>query len=97
MATWPTPKKESLGTFVQELEEEQPDSPFARVLRAKGFCWLDQFPAQKLILSHAGKQISLDLHGLWWAAFDERQQANMTGREVAELQQAKASSWSEDH
>lgn len=86
LMTWPIPVMEelNLGEFSKDLdtgktEESKENSPFAGVLRSKGFAWvapsimsgdfndLDRHDTV-LYWSHAGKHFGLKEAGSWWAS-----------------------------
>jgi len=100
---WPVPRKDSLGTFLESAEAESEavvsssSSPFARVLRSKGFCWLDQQPSSKLFWGHAGKQFALSFHGVWFAAFNDQQAEFMKASRPEEYEKALQEVWSEEY
>jgi len=94
LSTWPVPRKDSLGTFLQSADDDV-DGPFSRVLRSKGFCWLDEHPASKLFWSHAGKEMGINFHGLWWDAFNDQQKSYFKAMKPAEYEKAQKGIWSE--
>uniref|UniRef100_A0A7S4F2B8 CobW C-terminal domain-containing protein n=1 Tax=Chrysotila carterae TaxID=13221 RepID=A0A7S4F2B8_CHRCT len=46
------------------------DSPFASLVRSKGFVWLSDEPEVAFYWSHAGKRLDLSEMGRWWASIE---------------------------
>lgn len=71
---WPIPRK-NFDTYLDSIMDASGDakgleaagiaseSPLVRVIRSKGFIWLDNQPRQSLFWSHAGRHFSLDQAG----------------------------------
>jgi G3E family GTPase len=71
---WPIPRK-NFDTYLDMIMDASGDaqgleaagiaseSPLVRVIRSKGFIWLDTQPRQSLFWSHAGRHFSLDQAG----------------------------------
>jgi G3E family GTPase len=87
---WPVPLKEELDLELMkaaakegfEVEDGMSgDSPFAGVLRSKGFCWLaptkwSQDPWRHdtaMYWSHAGKHFGIQTAGKWWGSMSKEQ------------------------
>ena len=85
---WPVPIKEELDIIQLEKaskegaamgEDKVEDSPFAGVLRSKGFCWLGPIVwsdtggdawrhETAMYWSHAGKHFGINTAGKWWGS-----------------------------
>eukprot|EP00929_Paragymnodinium_shiwhaense_P027795 TRINITY_DN16231_c0_g1_i2.p1 TRINITY_DN16231_c0_g1~~TRINITY_DN16231_c0_g1_i2.p1 ORF type:complete len:601 (+),score=113.49 TRINITY_DN16231_c0_g1_i2:91-1893(+) len=104
LQSWPEPQK-SLGEFLQETDVHsdmsdrisEGEMPFSRVLRSKGFCWLQTHPGKIMYWSHAGNHMLLSYEGVWWGAMTENQLKIVTGMNGdAEYKQALKEKWSDD-
>ena len=82
---WPLPSKEMLTTETlarpggETLVQMQAagkgnegSETFARVLRSKGTCWLDQQHRVMASWSHAGRHFRLTPEGTWWATLPDK-------------------------
>jgi len=80
LQTWPEPKK-SLGDFLTDGLNDadasnvkgEGDMPLSRVIRSKGFVWINTHPGKIMYWSHAGKHMLLSYEGVWWGAMTEQQ------------------------
>merc|ERR1711935_765920 len=91
---WPVPIKEGLdlGQLAEAADEgydvdgvtDAIKSPFAGVLRSKGFCWMGPTnwngpnedvwrPNTAMYLSQAGKHFSVAISGAWWATISKEE------------------------
>lgn len=76
---WPIPKEDSLhevlGREVEDSSDDVADDDrphvLSKVMRSKGFCWLAEAPLSMLYWSHAGKSMSIQQEGRWWAALTD--------------------------
>jgi len=73
LARWPVPTKDCLGQVLADAGAGEGASPFTRVIRSKGFCWLETYPSSRMYWSHAGKSLALDFDNFWWDALTESQ------------------------
>lgn len=97
MKSWPVPKKDGLAEFLQaDVKGGDRKSPFARIVRSKGFCWMDEYPNTRMYWSHAGKTMILDHDGLWWGTFPQTPPPYLSERELQELLRAKKEDWCEE-
>lgn len=103
---WPVSKQDDLGDVlsasavnpmsVQEEEEGDEQSPLSRVIRSKGFCWIDSNPSSRMFWSHAGKNMVLQDEGLWWGAVPEERREAMQRHSLADYERARREEWSEE-
>lgn len=76
---WPMAQESSIRAFFESDDLEpviqgQTDStPFARVIRSKGFCWINTSPSERMYWSHAGKSMLMDRSGVWWGCMSPEQ------------------------
>lgn len=99
LAKVPVPMKENLGeVLTAHVDDEDMVGPMSRVIRAKGFCWIDDYPSSRMYWSLAGKSMVLSLDGVWWGAVSPAQLQLMQAREsiMEEYQQARSNDWSEE-
>jgi G3E family GTPase len=74
---WPLPQKTVLKEHVDLLAKDSTESghkaehPFARLLRSKGFIWLNTNPRSRVEWVQAGKHFGMYDNGLWWANFSD--------------------------
>jgi len=92
---WPVPTHSDLKLV---LEDAEPDlgHPMARVIRSKGFCWLEQEPSTRVYWSHAGKDMKLSYSGVWWGAMTPRQVEVMQRLSGGEYERALKEDWDEE-
>mmetsp|Transcript_14154 Transcript_14154/g.38887 ORF Transcript_14154/g.38887 Transcript_14154/m.38887 type:complete len:647 (+) Transcript_14154:64-2004(+) len=96
--SWPVPVKECLGDVVRELEADAAEdkTPLTRVIRSKGFCWIDSEPSSRMYLCHAGKHMMFRFDGVWWGAMSQEQLKLMRKMASAEYDRARREDWDED-
>lgn len=95
----PVARKEHLGdVLTAPLEDADMTGPLSRVIRAKGFCWIDDYPSSRMYWSIAGQSMVLSLDGVWWGAVSEAQLQSMQVLEsvTAEYESARSKDWSEE-
>ncbi|CAE8609230.1 unnamed protein product [Polarella glacialis] len=92
---WPVPKQDDLGLLLTEPSASD-EHPLSRVMRSKGFCWLECHPSSRMYWSHAGKNMVLNYEGLWWGAMKEDQLMLMEKMATGEYERARQEDWSED-
>lgn len=71
------------------------EHPLARVIRSKGFCWLESHPSSRMYWSHAGKSMLLNYEGLWWGAMTKGQLKLMEKMAAGEYERARKEDWDE--
>jgi len=92
---WPVPKQDDLGLLLSEPSRDG-EHPLSRVVRSKGFCWLEGHPSSRMYWSHAGKDMRLNYEGLWWGAMTEAQLKMMTSLSAGEYERARREDWSDE-
>jgi len=77
---WPVSRKDCLSDMLLDsaagssaAAAQNTQSPLTRVIRSKGFCWLDTYPSSRMYWSHAGKNMALEHEGVWWGAMTREQ------------------------
>jgi len=85
---WPVPKQDDLGMLLASSENAEKDHPMSRVIRSKGFCWLETHPSSRMYWSHAGKDMQLKYEGLWWGAMTKDQIQLMETMAVGEYERS---------
>lgn len=93
---WPVPNKDCLGQVLSQPLEGQDKSPFAGVLRSKGFCWLDAYPSSRMYWSHAGKSLALEFDNPWWGSLPEEQLRILDQQPMGDYARAKKEDWSDE-
>lgn len=92
---WPVPKQDDLGLFLSEPLGDK-EHPLARVIRSKGFCWLESHPSSRMYWSHAGKSMLLNYEGSWWGAMTKGQLKLMQKMAAGEYQRARKEDWDDN-
>jgi len=90
---WPVPKQDDLGVLLASGDDAQEDHPLARVIRSKGFCWLETHPSSRMYWTHAGKDMQLRYEGLWWGAMTKDQVKLMETMAVGEYERSLREEW----
>jgi len=94
---WPVPNKDCLGDILSSPPPAGKDkSPFARVIRSKGFCWLDSYPNSRMYWSQAGKNLVLEFDNPWWGSLPEEQLRRLDEAPVGDYARARKEDWSEE-
>ncbi|CAE7343094.1 unnamed protein product [Symbiodinium natans] len=92
---WPIPKHSDLQLTLTD-DDSSADHPMARVIRSKGFCWLESQPSNRVYWSHAGKDMQLTYNGFWWGAMSEEQVKIMQKMAAGEYERAKREDWDDE-
>jgi len=95
LQAWPVAKKDCLGEMLAESPESAERHPMSRVIRSKGFAWIDEYPSSRMYWSHAGKNMVLQFEGLWWGAMHEKQIRMMEQLNQGEYDRVRAEEWKE--
>jgi len=99
---WPVPKDSDLQELLAKSSAATVDgtdeSPFAKVIRSKGFCWHEDYPSTKMFWSHAGKSLGFQFEGIWWGVLgkDELQKLDNAEDLDSEYHRAKREDWSDE-
>lgn len=100
LGEWPEPNKDNLVEFLGEASTSAPSdgmaaSPFTKVIRAKGFCWLDSHPSSRLYFNYAGNHCLISYEGVWWGAMPTEELHLMLNSKAKEYERAKAEDWAD--
>lgn len=76
--------------------ETNPGHPLRKVIRSKGFCWLETQPATRVYWSQAGKDMQLTYNGLWWGAMTQDQVKLMQKMATGEYDRARREDWDDE-
>lgn len=66
------PAKTNLALKEQLQAPPDPASPFAALVRSKGFLWLSNNHLETFYWAHAGSHFEVKKQGLWWATIDQK-------------------------
>ncbi|CAE7869301.1 yciC, partial [Symbiodinium necroappetens] len=92
---WPIPKHSDLKLMLDDTETN-PGHPLRKVIRSKGFCWLETQPATRVYWSQAGKDMQLTYNGLWWGAMTQDQLKLMQKMATGEYDRARREDWDDE-
>ncbi|CAE7451321.1 yciC [Symbiodinium microadriaticum] len=92
---WPIPKHSDLKLMLDDTETN-PGHPLRKVIRSKGFCWLETQPATRVYWSQAGKDMQLTYNGLWWGAMTQDQVKLMQKMATGEYDRARREDWDDE-
>ena len=66
------PAKQNLALREQLRAPPDAHSPFARLVRSKGFLWLSNNHLEAFYWAHAGNYFEVKKQGLWWGTIDPK-------------------------
>ncbi|CAE7644312.1 unnamed protein product, partial [Symbiodinium pilosum] len=92
---WPIPKHTDLRLLLAG-DDNTTNHPMNRVIRSKGFCWLETQPSTRVYWSHAGRDMQLNYSGLWWGAMSKDQVNIMKKMAASEYERALREDWDEE-
>eukprot|EP00931_Biecheleriopsis_adriatica_P036706 TRINITY_DN21111_c0_g1_i1.p1 TRINITY_DN21111_c0_g1~~TRINITY_DN21111_c0_g1_i1.p1 ORF type:complete len:652 (-),score=133.80 TRINITY_DN21111_c0_g1_i1:4-1959(-) len=93
---WPVPQQDDLGMLLSGSGDADEDHPMAKVIRSKGFCWMQTRPSVRMYWAHAGKSMQLKSEGLWWGAMSKDQINLFEGMAFAEYERSLREDWVDD-